>query len=176
MHTTRRTLAALLAGAGVFAGVAAAGYADIVSTVGLGVIVVGNAQTPVLTDATGRTLYYFMLDTATKSACTSDCARMWPPLLSTLMPTSGDRLPGALTVVKTANGQQVAYNGHLLYTYSGDAATGQANGQGIDGKWWVATVALTPASVSTFPPPSSGYSGEREGGKGGGGGGMGGGY
>lgn len=168
MHTTRRTLAALLAGAGVFAGVAAAGYADIVSTVGMGVIVVGNAQTPVLTDATGRTLYYFMLDTATKSACTSDCARMWPPLLSTSMPTSGDRLPGALTVVKTANGQQVAYNGHLLYTYSGDAATGQANGQGIGGKWWVATVALTPASVSTFPPPSSGY--------GGGGGGMGGGY
>lgn len=82
----------------------------------------------------------------------------------------GEKLPGALTVVQTANGAQVAYSGHLLYTYSGDDATGQANGQGIGGKWWVATVDLKPTSAPATPAPPSGGAGG-EGGKG-----MGGGY
>ncbi|TMK56570.1 MAG: hypothetical protein E6G60_18020, partial [Actinobacteria bacterium] len=33
--------------------------------------------------------------------------------------------------------KQVAYNDHLLYTYSGDSSAGQMNGQGIGGVWHV---------------------------------------
>jgi len=41
-----------------------------------------------------------------------------------------------------ANGNQVEYNGHLLYAYSGDTAPGQTNGEGLLGKWFVATPGL----------------------------------
>jgi predicted lipoprotein with Yx(FWY)xxD motif len=38
-----------------------------------------------------------------------------------------------------ANGSQVEYNGHPLYTFSGDTAPGQTNGEGLFGMWFVAT-------------------------------------
>jgi predicted lipoprotein with Yx(FWY)xxD motif len=103
----------------------------------------GQSQT-ILTDAQGKTLYYFTPDTATTSACTSACAQTWPPLLATGSgaPTSAATLPGKLTAQTTGNGNQVAYNGHLLYTYSGDTASGQTTGEGLFGKWFVATTNL----------------------------------
>ena len=103
----------------------------------------GQSKT-ILTNAKGMTLYYFTPDTATTSACTSACAQAWPPLLFTGSgaPTSASSLPGQLTAVTTANGNQVEYNGHLLYTYSGDTAAGQTNGEGLLGKWFVATTDL----------------------------------
>jgi hypothetical protein len=58
-------------------------------------------------------------------------------------------------VVKTANGSQVSYNGHLLYTYSLDTAPHQDNGQGIAGKWWVAAVDLKPAAMSMPAAPAA---------------------
>jgi predicted lipoprotein with Yx(FWY)xxD motif len=47
-----------------------------------------------------------------------------------------------LTVLTDANGQQVEYDGHLLYGFSGDTAAGQAHGEGIvafGGTWHVVT-------------------------------------
>jgi len=99
----------------------------------------------ILTDASsGKTLYYFTPDTATTSACTGGCASAWPPLLATGSgtPTSSTSLPGKLTVVKTANGNQVEYNGHLLYTFSGDSGPAQSNGEGVGNKWFVVTTDL----------------------------------
>jgi predicted lipoprotein with Yx(FWY)xxD motif len=101
----------------------------------------GISQT-VLTDARGLTLYYYMPDTPQTAACTGQCAVNWPPLLfnGTGMPTAAASAPGMLSVQKTANGNQVAYNGHFLYTFKGDSAPGQANGQGLaNGQWQVAT-------------------------------------
>ncbi|HLI07956.1 MAG TPA: hypothetical protein VKV40_15415 [Ktedonobacteraceae bacterium] len=114
----------------------------------------GKAET-ILTDAQGKTLYYFTPDTATTSACTGSCAQTWPPLLMTGSgsPTSAASLPGSLSVQTTANGSQVEYNGHMLYTYAGDSAPGQTNGEGLFGKWFVATPDLSNASSST----NSGY-------------------
>src|SRR5258706_12996512 len=95
----------------------------------------------IITDAQGKTLYYFTPDTAAKTACTGGCAQTWPPLLFTGSgtPISDTTLPGTLSVLNTANGNQVEYSGYLLYTFSGDTASGQTNGQGLFGKWFVAT-------------------------------------
>ena len=60
-------------------------------------------------------------------------------------------------LVKTANGSQVAYNGHLLYRYAADTAVGQANGQGMGGKWWVASVDLKATSSGAPAKSSSGW-------------------
>jgi Secreted repeat of unknown function len=49
-------------------------------------------------------------------------------------PTASSSLPHALSVQHTANGQQVEYDKHLLYTYSADTAPGQTKGQGLIGK------------------------------------------
>jgi len=100
----------------------------------------GQSKT-ILTDAQGKTLYYLTADTATKAACTGGCAQVWPPLLFTGSgtPTSSMPLSGKLTVQTDANGSQVEYNGHPLYTFSKDTAPGQTNGEGLFGKWFVCT-------------------------------------
>jgi len=112
---------------------------------------VKGQSTTILTNAQGMTLYYFTPDTATTSACTGGCASAWPPLLmtGTGTPTSATTLPSALTVVTTANGSQVAYNGHLLYTYSGDTAPGLTKGEGLFGKWFVCTPDLAAEGSSS---------------------------
>jgi len=104
-------------------------------------VTVKGKATTILTTAHGRTLYYFTPDTASKTACTGACAKTWPPLLftGTGKPTASKHLTGVLGVVKNANGMQVTYNGHPLYTFSGDSAAGQTNGEGLFGKWFVAT-------------------------------------
>src|SRR5258708_7192360 len=108
----------------------------------------GKALT-ILTDTQGKTLYYFTPDTAAKVACTAACAQTWPPLLYTgsSTPTSSTSLPGTLSTLSDTNGTQVAYGGYLLYTYSGDTASGQTNGEGLFGKWYVATPDLASFAV-----------------------------
>jgi predicted lipoprotein with Yx(FWY)xxD motif len=107
------------------------------------VTVKGMAET-VLTDAANRkTLYYLTVDTATKVICTGTCAHAWPPLiLTTGTPTSASPLPHRLSVLAGPNGRQVEYDGHPLYTFSGDSGPGQAMGEGIQlfgGTWHVVT-------------------------------------
>jgi len=104
-------------------------------------LTVGGKSMTVLTDAQGKTLYYFTPDTVAKTACTGSCAETWPPLLlsGTTKVTAATQLPGELVVGKNANGNQVIYNNHPLYTFSGDTGPGQSNGQGIGGQWFVAT-------------------------------------
>jgi predicted lipoprotein with Yx(FWY)xxD motif len=114
---------------------------------------VGDKTQTVLKNAKGLTLYYFMPDTATQIACTGGCASNWPPLLATSgTPTSNPALPGQLTVLNGANGNQVLYNGHPLYTYVKDGDAADAYGQGIGGKWFVATSDL--GSVGATPKES----------------------
>ena len=119
------------------------------------VTVKGQSET-VLTDAHGKTLYYYTLDPATQSTCASSCAQMWPPLLFTGSgePSSATPLAGKLGIQMDANGSQVEYNGHPLYTYSGDTAPGQTKGQGLFGMWFVATPTL---AVQGGGSTSAGY-------------------
>ena len=104
------------------------------------VTVKGQSET-VLTNARGLTLYYFTADSATQSAVSGKLAQIWPPLLfkGSGGPSSSTSLTGKLSVQTDVNGNQVEYNGHPLYTFSGDNAPGQTNGEGITGMWFVAT-------------------------------------
>lgn len=121
----------------------------------------------ILTNASGLTLYRLTTDHGGQSTCTGACLTTWPPLLvnaDTTPELSG--APGTLSVDKQANGtDQVAYDGMLLYTYAGDSAPGQTNGQGLGGVWFVVPASAggsgssgsTPATTSTTRAESGGY-------------------
>ena len=85
----------------------------------------------VLADANGRTLYWFAPDTAARSACYGSCAAYWPPVTGPA--TAGPGVTGTLSVLTRSDGSvQAAYDGRPLYTYVGDSAPGQANGNGLN--------------------------------------------
>jgi predicted lipoprotein with Yx(FWY)xxD motif len=113
-------------------------------------ITVGGKSVSVLKTPKGLTLYYFTPDTAAKVACTGACATNWPPLIATAdTPSASPTLPGKLTVLSGANGKQILYNGHPLYMFARDSAQADALGQGIGGKWFVATpdLAVAPSAA-----------------------------
>jgi predicted lipoprotein with Yx(FWY)xxD motif len=88
-------------------------------------------EVTVLADANGRTLYWFAPDTAARSACYGSCAAYWPPVKGPA--TAGPGVTGKLSVLTRSDGSvQAAYDGHPLYTYIGDSAPGQANGNGLN--------------------------------------------
>ncbi len=96
----------------------------------------GGTRT-VLVDAQGFTLYFRSKDSAS-SVCSASCANTWPPLVQPSgSPIPGPDLTGTLRVTVNANGNQLVYNNHPLYRYSGDSAEGQANGEGSSGIWFV---------------------------------------
>lgn len=106
-------------------------------TVRSGQATVQGGTRTVLIDPQGFTLYFRSKDTAS-SVCSAGCATAWPPLTQDSGPaTASPDLPGTLRVATNANGSQLVYNNHPLYRYSGDAGTGQANGQGSAGIWFV---------------------------------------
>jgi predicted lipoprotein with Yx(FWY)xxD motif len=119
----------------------------------------------ILVDSQGRTLYLWKADTASKSTCTGACAAAWPPLESTAKPTARSGVKNSLLgTTKRADGsEQVTYNGHPLYTFRGDTAPGQTNGQGSNafGALWLALSPtgsqITSPASSSGSTPSTGY-------------------
>ena len=95
----------------------------------------------VLTNAKGRTLYWFAPDTATRSACYGTCAAYWPPVRGAV--TAGPGVTGRLGTIARSDGSvQATYDGHPLYTYAGDTGAGQANGNRVNlngGLWYEVT-------------------------------------
>jgi predicted lipoprotein with Yx(FWY)xxD motif len=85
----------------------------------------------VLTNAKGFTLYWFAPDSPTASRCYSSCAAYWPPVIGA--PTAGSGVTGKLGTIKRSDGSiQATYDRHPLYTYVGDSAPGEANGNGLN--------------------------------------------
>lgn len=129
------------------------------ATVRTALATVGGSTQTILVNAQGLPLYYYRPDPATKSLVTGGLARLWPPLTSAAPTAAG--VSGKVTVVKDTHGDQVAYNGHLLYTFTSDRA-GQVTGQGFQ-NFFVATPGLAPLSKSSAPAqavppaPAGGY-------------------
>jgi len=98
----------------------------------------------VLADKKGKTVYWFAKDTSTTSACTGACATAWPPVLGMPQAASGSTLTGKFGTIRRSDGTvQATYNGHPLYTFEGDTAPGQTNGNGViafGAAWSVITI------------------------------------
>jgi predicted lipoprotein with Yx(FWY)xxD motif len=92
----------------------------------------------VLTNSSGRTLYWFAPDTPSRSACYGDCAAYWPPVIGNPAAGPGVTISKIATIRRTDGSLQVTYAGHPLYTYIGDTAPGQASGNNINlnGGFW----------------------------------------
>lgn len=118
---------------------------------------VGGKTETILVSSRDLPLYYYPPDTAKKSFVTGELAQFWPPLVSTSPSEKG--VDGKLTVLVDANGHQVAYNGHFLYTFAEDRP-GHVTGQGVQG-FFLATPDLKPIGSSSAPkvmtPPTGGY-------------------
>lgn len=97
----------------------------------------------VLVNAKGHTLYVFAKDKRSKVTCTGSCAQFWPPLKwkSGKLKAGGAATSRLLGLdMDPAGGRVVTYSKWPLYTYTGDSAAGQANGQNLNlngGKWYV---------------------------------------
>jgi predicted lipoprotein with Yx(FWY)xxD motif len=94
----------------------------------------------ILVNPAGRTVYMYTPDGDSKTSKVPEAVKAsWPPKVAGASSiTVGPGLDRAKLVVhKQPKGvQQVAYNGHLLYTFVGDKQPGDATGQGLGGVWF----------------------------------------
>jgi predicted lipoprotein with Yx(FWY)xxD motif len=116
------------------------------SSGGASVALASSKLGKVLVDGKGRTLYLFEADKGTTSMCNGACASAWPPVTTDGQPVAGSGVTAAeLGTAKRSDGTTgVTYNGHPLYTFSGDGAPGQTAGQGVDAfgaEWYVLSAA-----------------------------------
>lgn len=97
----------------------------------------------VATDSNGHTVYELNGNPASNSKCTSSCQAIWLPVMS--------------------GGSVMVLHGHPLFTFSGDTAAGQTNGQGVTDTWgtWMAVspngtpIAASGSGSSPSSAPSS---------------------
>ncbi len=93
----------------------------------------------ILADGNGNTLYFFSLDADGSSACSAACLAVWQVAYS-----AGTTLGAGLNdsdfsnITRPDGAKQTTYKGWPLYTYAGDAAPGNVNGDGTQGVWFVA--------------------------------------
>jgi predicted lipoprotein with Yx(FWY)xxD motif len=145
-HTTR-LLTALAASAIVAATAAALALAGgTAATSGAKVKIANSRLGRILVDSKGITLYDFVKDKGTTSACYGACAALWPPLLTNGKPVAGPGVKASLlgTTKRKDGNLEVTYGGHPLYYFVTDRKPGQTTGQGVNqfgGPWWV----LSPA-------------------------------
>lgn len=89
----------------------------------------------------GMTLYTYAPDTAGVSNCTGQCAAVWPPYIvpdASVLWNVHAGISGAVGSITRADGTiQVTYGGRPVYFYGGDKSSGDTNGQGLGGVWYV---------------------------------------
>ena len=122
------------------------------ATINVATATVNGKSEQILVDSHGLPLYTFAQDTATTSHVSGGLAALWPPLDSA-QPTEAGAM-GQLGVVSDANGQQVQYNGHFLYTFVDDSP-GHVTGQGVQ-NFFIATPGMSAGSATiTASPPAT---------------------
>ncbi|MGH8933818.1 MAG: COG4315 family predicted lipoprotein [Egibacteraceae bacterium] len=112
----------------------------------------------ILTNAEGFTLYAFDNDEdQPQSTCEDACATTWPPLLVGESNVTSDGIDQALIDLSPRKDGtvQVRANSWPLYTFSGDQAPGDTNGQGSGGVWHVVGTDGKPIREAAAASPSS---------------------
>ena len=95
----------------------------------------------------GKTVYVFDNDLGeAMSTCEAACATTWPPVLGTA--ASIENVPGLSLIARSDDSMQVTYLGRPLYTFSGDTAAGQNNGQAVNDIWWQVSLPATSLQVA----------------------------
>jgi predicted lipoprotein with Yx(FWY)xxD motif len=89
----------------------------------------------ILVDAHGKTLYVWAHDKGRTSTCNGQCAKYWPPLVTSGKPKAGAGARSALlgTTRRADRRTQVTYHGHPLYYFAGDKRAGDVKGEGLTG-------------------------------------------
>jgi predicted lipoprotein with Yx(FWY)xxD motif len=89
----------------------------------------------------GMTLYTFANDTGAASTCYGACATNWPAYVvgpeDNLTQLQAGVTGKVATTKRTDGSLQVTYNGHPLYFFIGDKASGDTNGQNVGKVWFV---------------------------------------
>jgi predicted lipoprotein with Yx(FWY)xxD motif len=115
---------------------------------------------PIIVDSTGMTLYAFLNDTDGESTCTGDCLANWPAAVIGEHDVS--ILDPALwsTVENPEAGAMLKVGDWPLYTFAGDEAPGDVNGQGVGDVWYAVapdgTLIEGDIAVAEFPAAPSG--------------------
>ncbi|RAP74136.1 cupredoxin domain-containing protein [Paenibacillus montanisoli] len=117
-----------------------------------------------LTDANGRTLYYFDKDTPDRSVCEGQCLVNWPAYHA-----DGDSAPTGVasgdfgTITRSDGSKQSTYKGYPLYYFIKDTKHGDFNGQDVNKVWYVINPATfkgttAAAAVKTYRVDIKDYS------------------
>lgn len=102
----------------------------------------------IVVDGSGMTVYMYEPEgTNTTSQVPSGIKSSWPAVSASDAPTVSSALDPSKVATQTQpdGTKQVTYSGHLLYTFVGDSAPGDASGQGLGGVWF--TVSATGAKI-----------------------------
>jgi predicted lipoprotein with Yx(FWY)xxD motif len=96
----------------------------------------------ILDASNGWTIYAYSRDSRNKDVCQNNsvCNSVWPPVVTKGKPVAGTGVKQSLLgTIKLKDGKlQVTYNGHPLYTYSGDGGphmTFYVNFPQAGGRW-----------------------------------------
>lgn len=106
-----------------------------------------------LVGAGGRAIYLWVADAGGQSACSGQCAAAWPPVSGPATASGAVKASDLATITRSDGTRQVTYNGHPLYYFVADTASGSIKGQGSDSfgaKWWLVAPAGT-AIISSAP-------------------------
>lgn len=91
----------------------------------------------VLTTEAGDPLYLLSADPKGGSKCAASCAKDWRPLTGGEPAADGKVEESMLATFKRSDGgQQVLYNGHALYTTTGEQLAGVGT-KALGGTWWL---------------------------------------
>jgi predicted lipoprotein with Yx(FWY)xxD motif len=92
----------------------------------------------ILVDGRGMTLYIFDNDEPKISNCAGGCLTAWPPLLTDYPPVGLNGVNANIgTITRDDGSVQVTVDDWPVYFWQGDSESGDAEGQGVNGIWWV---------------------------------------
>lgn len=94
-----------------------------------------------LFDDRGQAIYLFDVEKTSQPMCYDDCAKAWPPVLTSGDPVAGPGVTASLlaTTERTDGTTQVTYGGHPLYFYAHEGS-GEVKCHNVllnGGKWYV---------------------------------------
>jgi predicted lipoprotein with Yx(FWY)xxD motif len=107
----------------------------------------------IVVDKNGMTVYRFLKDKAwpkSVSNCTGACLAKWPAVgIVSANDTKGVKKKGLMGFTRPDGVKQMTVNCWPIYTFSGDSAPGDTNGQGVGGTWYAVSPEGKPVGAPT---------------------------